>query len=131
MAVVLMILCVIASLFIHAGLADARAPIRSRGSLRYQRRKARRQGLPVDLVEVRQRPGAVHDWGEPIGTSHVADLAWSFSLLIGVVVVTIFGLLILGAFVSGIGSLVWCLLVIFAALVLNRRRSTRRSSPPQ
>ncbi|WP_395444493.1 hypothetical protein [Caulobacter sp. UC70_42] len=53
MAIVVMILAVIAWLFVQAALADAGQGPRSRGSLRYQRRKAAKLGLDPADVEVR------------------------------------------------------------------------------
>ena len=50
MAIVVMILAVIAWLFVQAALADAGQGPRSRGSLRYQRRKAAKLGLDPDKV---------------------------------------------------------------------------------
>lgn len=55
MGIILIIVGVVFYGFIHHSLRGMGETPRSRGSLRYQRRKARKLGLPVDLVNIRPK----------------------------------------------------------------------------
>jgi hypothetical protein len=73
MAIVVMIICVIMWAFIHAHMQDQGVAPRSRGSLRYQRHKARKLNVdPADLrIRSREQPWVKRS---TITGSHVGDL---------------------------------------------------------
>ena len=64
MAVVVMIACVILWAVIANYQYSSGTPIRSRGSLRYQRRKARKLGLSLDETPYETRAEPVSDYEE-------------------------------------------------------------------
>ena len=119
-----MVACAILWLFIQASLADQGVPPRSRGSLRYQRRKARKLGLRFDQVEVRPRIPTGWKPSEPIGDSHVGDLTWTFRLMIGGFLAFIVGAVLLAP-IDVSWSIVWLCAVMIGMLVLQRRRVAR------
>ena len=122
MAIVVMILAVIAWLFVQAALADAGQAPRSRGSLRYQRRKAAKLGLDPADVEVRPR-GADLPPIEPGGRSVVGDLAFGLGFGLLAIVLMFGGAFVLMAMKFPPDAVwVWFGLVIIATFVVNKIR---------
>ena len=122
MAIVVMILAVIAWLFVQAALAAAGQGPRSRGSLRYQRRKAAKLGLDPADVEVRPR-GAGPDSIEPVGRSVVGDLAFGLGFGLLAIVLMFGGAFVLMAMKFPPDAVwVWFGVVILATFVLNKIR---------
>lgn len=122
MAIVVMILAVIAWLFVQAALADAGQAPRSRGSLRYQRRKAAKLGLdPVD-VHVRPRGGDPHPI-EPVRRSVVGDLAFGLGFGLLAIVLMFGGAFALMAMRFPPDSVwVWFGVVILVTFIVNKIR---------
>lgn len=123
MHIVIIIVCVILWAVVQASLKDKGVPPRTRGSLRYQRRKARKMGAAPEDVEIAPRPA---DWepSDPIGTSHASDIAYGLGggclsiavMAVGVVVIFASGW-------SGDFILPWMLLVVVGTAIAHYRRT--------
>jgi hypothetical protein len=99
---------------------------RSRGSLRYQRRKPRRMGVDPHDVPINPRTGS---WQppEPIGESHVSDLAYSLSMTALLVVLMICGgFVMMASGIDGVWFWAWVLFLLVGQWILwNRRKAGR------
>ncbi|ETI65719.1 MAG: hypothetical protein COA80_05985 [Leeuwenhoekiella sp.] len=97
---------------------------RSRGSLRYQRRKARRMGVDPHDVPINPRAGS---WQppEPIGESPVSDLAYSLSMTALLVVLMICGgFVMMASGIDGVWFWAWVLFLLVGQWILwNRRKA--------
>lgn len=123
MYVVIILALIILWAFIQSSLNDQGVPPRTRGSLRYQRRKVRKLGVAPDDVEITPKPV---DWEppEPIGTSHTSDLAYGLGggcLSIAVMAVGV--VVILASGWSGDLILPWMLLVLVGTAFAHYRRT--------
>jgi len=120
MPIVIMVICVIVWLFIQAAMQDQGVQPRSRGSLRYQRRKARRLGLDPEDVPISPRSGAAPP-PEP-ERSHVGDLAHGLLWGLGLVVLMIVGgFVIMGLGLPGDLFWAWTLALIVVGFLVRRR----------
>lgn len=126
MVIVVLIVAVIVWLFVHAAMADAGMSPRTRGSLRYQRRKARRLGLDPSDVHVNSRTPDFTP-PEPIGNSHVGDLAWSLGMtVLGLVLMFGGSLWIIAHHMKGDLVFVWWGVVILFLWIAGKIRSAGR-----
>lgn len=106
-------------------MKDHGVPRRTRGALRYQRRKARKIGVAPEDVEV---TSGASGWKptEPIGEDHVRDLAYGLGGGCLSVVVMLAG--IVAIFASG-GSgdimLLWMLVVLVGTVMVHYDRTGR------
>jgi len=125
-AVIVIIGCIILWAFIQAGLKDQGIAPRSRGSLRYQRRKARKTDVEADQVSINPRVPSGWEPDDPVGESHVSDLAWGLSTgFAGIVVMFLGAFVIMGTGIAGDWVWAWFLFVIIGLWVLQARRKAR------
>lgn len=126
MAIVVIIGCVILWAFIQASLNDQGIAPRSRGSLRYQRRKARKMGVDLDQVSINPRVPSGWQPTEPVGESHVSDLAWGLSTgLLAIVIMFVGAFVIMFSSIAADWVWAWFLFVIGASWVAQERRKAR------
>lgn len=125
MTIIVIVGCVVLWLFVQASLADAGTPPRSRGSLRYQRRKARKVGVQPDAVGINPRVSSGWEPRLPVGESHVADLAWSLSASLIGIIILFAGIVVIA--IKGWGDLFfpWCGIMIFVLWLAQQRRKLR------
>jgi hypothetical protein len=126
MAIAIIIVCVIAYAFVHASMADQGIGQRSRGSLRYQRRKGRREGLNPEYVLVKSHRTVDQDVPQPTGDSHVSDLAFSLITTFWFLILLISGGMFMAArHVPGDWFWVWLTFLWLCVFGLHRWRQHR------
>jgi len=125
MAIVVIIVCVIAYMFIQASLMDSGETPRSRGSLRYQRRKARRLGVDAENVHIDPR-GSSWEPPQSRGDSHVGDLARGLSWGLGFIILLIGGgFVMMASGLNGDWFWGWALFLLIGQTLLWRWRTGR------
>lgn len=122
MVIVVIIICVIAWLFIQAAMADQGLSPRTRGSLRYQRRKAAKLGLDPSDVTVSARQTLVPT-ASPDPPSHVRALGMSLLIsLLALVALAAGSIMIAASRLPADLIFVWWGLVIGVVFLVQHRR---------